>query len=127
MTAINVDSFDRTKLSERENQILDLAIAGLTDQQIGLKLRISASTVNTYWARIRVKLGSKSRTELVANALRLEAEAEIADLRRQVKEYEALAAEQKQLDSDVAAAELYRVTLDAMPQAILVRDEHGRI
>ncbi len=39
---------------------------GYTDCGIANKLSISKGTVNTYWGRIRAKLGSRSRPELIA-------------------------------------------------------------
>ena len=56
----------RHELSGREEEVVNLAAQGLTDNGIAHKLGISPGTVNGYWARIRSKLGQRSRTELVA-------------------------------------------------------------
>src|SRR5437868_5974451 len=77
-----MENLNYANLSEREREILELAIDGLTDQQIGIRINISASTVNSYWVRIRGKLGHLSRTELVSRILQQRALAD-ADLMRQ--------------------------------------------
>lgn len=56
----------RHSLSVREREILELSCDGYTDCGIANKLSISKGTVNTYWGRIRAKLGSRSRPELIA-------------------------------------------------------------
>ncbi|HVL38257.1 MAG TPA: PAS domain-containing protein [Fimbriimonadaceae bacterium] len=61
-------------LSEREEQVLVYATQGLTDKEIARKLGISTATVLTYWMRIRQKLGGSNRAELVAAAVRRDAE-----------------------------------------------------
>lgn len=68
---------DNNALSEREEQVLLYATRGLTDKEIARKLGISTATVLTYWMRIRNKLGGSNRAELVASAVRMEAEGEI--------------------------------------------------
>jgi PAS domain S-box-containing protein len=64
-------------LSEREEQVLLYATRGLTDKEIARKLGISTATVLTYWMRIRNKLGGSNRAELVASAVRKDAQGEI--------------------------------------------------
>lgn len=61
-------------LSDREEQVLLLSTKGLTDKEIARKLDLSIATVNTYWVRIRTKLGGANRAELVAAALNMNAE-----------------------------------------------------
>ena len=46
-----------SRLSERENQMLQMAARGLTDQGIAHELGISVGTVGTYWGRVREKMG----------------------------------------------------------------------
>ena len=62
--------FQPETLSPREREVVDLAIEGTTDEQISQTLGISVSTVNSYWVRIRGKVGQHSRTEIVARMLR---------------------------------------------------------
>lgn len=54
------------QLSDQERAVLDLGVEGRTDEQIAQALNIRPSTVNSYWARIRGKVGPYSRSELAA-------------------------------------------------------------
>ena len=65
-------------LSDRELQVLDFAAQGHTDEMIAKALGIGKGTVNSYWVRIRGKMGHLSRTHLVANHLQSKSRAEIA-------------------------------------------------
>jgi DNA-binding CsgD family transcriptional regulator len=60
------ESTDGT-LSEREREVAELVLAGLTYKQIGEQLFISAKTVEHHVARMRQRLGSASRGELFAH------------------------------------------------------------
>ncbi len=55
---------DRSILSEREIEVGQLILAGLTHKQIGERLFISAKTVEHHMSRIRQRLGVANRTEL---------------------------------------------------------------
>ncbi len=57
-------------LSAREQEVLDLAVEGRTDEQIAQALGLTTSTVASYWVRIRGKVGALSRTEIVGMVLR---------------------------------------------------------
>lgn len=119
--------FQRSLLSERENEILDLAADGLTDVQIALRLTIRPSTVNSYWVRIRSKLGHRSRTELVAMSLRKEAKDEQAKLILRAQEFERLAFEREELSEAEQYASLLRTGLQALPDAVALVAENGVI
>ncbi|MGH4011800.1 MAG: response regulator transcription factor, partial [Pseudonocardiaceae bacterium] len=54
----------RSILSEREIEVGQLILAGLTHKQVGERLFISAKTVEHHMARIRQRLGVGSRKEL---------------------------------------------------------------
>src|SRR5689334_7413082 len=62
------------ELSPRETEIVELAIQGLTNEGIAHKLDLSVGTVNTYWLRIRLKVGGVGRTDTVAKIIRDRAE-----------------------------------------------------
>ncbi len=53
-------------ISDREREVAELVLAGLTYKQIGEQLFISAKTVEHHMARMRQRLGSGSRGELFA-------------------------------------------------------------
>ncbi|MBK1784995.1 helix-turn-helix transcriptional regulator [Prauserella sp. ASG 168] len=54
------------KLSEREVQVAELVVAGMTYKQVGDQLFISAKTVEHHMARMRQRLGATSRSDLLA-------------------------------------------------------------
>jgi PAS domain S-box-containing protein len=121
------EEFNRESLSVRENEILNSAIDGMTDIQISLKLGITQSTVNSYWVRIRGKLGQLSRTELVALALKQQSREELAVVLAQSKVFEqrAVARDLERRDDD--NAELFSAILGALPEALLAFDIQGKI
>ncbi|MHB1465511.1 MAG: response regulator transcription factor [Thermoleophilia bacterium] len=55
-------------LSAREQEIVTLLEAGLTNKEVAAKLYLSPETVKTYVARIFKKLGVRNRTEAVFKA-----------------------------------------------------------
>lgn len=56
-------------LSRREREVLELLARGHTHQTIAEKLFLSAKTVETYRARVRVKTGLKTRADFVQYGL----------------------------------------------------------
>jgi DNA-binding CsgD family transcriptional regulator len=74
-------------LSPREEEMIELCVQGLTNDAIALKLGLSVGTVNTYWLRIRLKVGGSGRTDTVVRVIKDRAEralresnVELADL-----------------------------------------------
>jgi DNA-binding CsgD family transcriptional regulator len=55
-------------LTDRERQVLDMAMHGLTAKQIGERLYIGRRTVETHLARAYGKLGGPTKSELIARA-----------------------------------------------------------
>ncbi|QIS06696.1 LuxR family transcriptional regulator [Nocardia brasiliensis] len=55
-----------TILSEREREVAELVLLGLTYREIGARLYISAKTVEHHVARIRRRIGARSRSELLS-------------------------------------------------------------
>ncbi|MGC0365713.1 DNA-binding CsgD family transcriptional regulator [Rhodococcus sp. 27YEA15] len=53
-------------LTEREHEVAELVVAGLTYREIGERLYISAKTVEHHVARIKRRVGAQSRSELLA-------------------------------------------------------------
>ncbi|WP_308214215.1 helix-turn-helix transcriptional regulator [Umezawaea endophytica] len=54
------------QLSDREREVAELVVGGMTYKQVGDRLFISAKTVEHHMARIRQRLGCSSRGELLA-------------------------------------------------------------
>jgi PAS domain S-box-containing protein len=75
----------RVELSPRENQLLEFATNGLTDQAIANELGISLATIATYWGRIRIKFGPLSRTEIVAKHLQTHSAQSIESLQNEIQ------------------------------------------
>lgn len=59
------------ELSERQRQVMDLAVQGLTNKQIANQLGISPRTVETYRAWVMERMGARNLAELVRIAMRL--------------------------------------------------------
>lgn len=56
----------RSQLSPRENEVLQLLRAGLSVSRIAQQMMVSESTIKTYVARVYDKLGVRSRAQAVA-------------------------------------------------------------
>ena len=54
------------RLSDREVQVAELVVAGMTYKQVGDRLFISAKTVEHHMARMRQRIGATSRSELLS-------------------------------------------------------------
>lgn len=52
-------------LSPREGQIIELCAEGLTNEGLAHRLGLSIGTINTYWLRIKLKVGGKRKTDTV--------------------------------------------------------------
>ncbi|MBN9791261.1 hypothetical protein DMP17_22020 [Pseudonocardia sp. TMWB2A] len=52
-------------LSHREEQVLRLLAAGLTNAEVGRQLYLTENTVKTYLRRVLIKLGALNRTQAV--------------------------------------------------------------
>ncbi len=63
------DPSDDDALSPRETQVLKLLAMGHTNQAIAEKLALSVKTVETYRARLGIKLGARNRADLVKSAI----------------------------------------------------------
>ena len=61
-------------LTKRENEVVKLAVEGLSNREVAEQLRLTEHTVSNYLFRIYEKLGISSRVELVLYALRRQAE-----------------------------------------------------
>ena len=62
---------DRPRLSEREQEVLELLAEGLGTGAIAGRLYMSESTAKTHIARIYQKLGATNRAQALVTAMRL--------------------------------------------------------
>jgi PAS domain S-box-containing protein len=92
------------RLSEREREIVLLAIEGRTDEQIAQAMLITASTVNSYWVRVRGKIGQLSRTEIVGMVLREEMAGRFASMQAAMDALRAEARASREAQSRAEAA-----------------------
>ena len=65
------DDTDRSRLTNREEEVLRLVVAGKTNQEIGMALDISEKTVEKHLEGIFNKLGVASRVEAAVLAVRM--------------------------------------------------------
>lgn len=59
-------------LSVRQRQVMELAVAGLSNKEIGLKLKISPKTVENHRAWVMERIGARNIAELVRIAIKVE-------------------------------------------------------
>jgi DNA-binding CsgD family transcriptional regulator len=57
---------ETAELTDRQRDLVDLAIQGLSDKEIAVRLGISHNTVGNHFSVIYAKLGIRKRTQLVA-------------------------------------------------------------
>ncbi|MGC7094047.1 helix-turn-helix domain-containing protein [Amycolatopsis lurida] len=61
------DTPGSARLSDRELQVAELVLGGMTYKEVGARLFISAKTVEHHMARMRQRLGAGNRAELLAH------------------------------------------------------------
>jgi FixJ family two-component response regulator len=62
-------------LSTRQRQVMDLVVAGLSNKEIGLRLKISPKTVDHHRAWVMERMGARNLAELVRLAVRIQGQA----------------------------------------------------
>ena len=58
-------------LSERQREVMELAVLGLSNKKIGLRLNISPKTVEYHRAWVMERIGAKNLAQLVRIALQI--------------------------------------------------------
>ncbi|RAJ97740.1 regulatory LuxR family protein [Larkinella arboricola] len=69
--SLNEEALDKTGLSKRELEVLQLIAEGLSNQEIAARLFVSLNTVKTHSSNVLEKLDVKRRTQAVEKARRL--------------------------------------------------------
>lgn len=69
--ALAASRTDTVPLTPQQASVLELAAQGLTNLQIGARLYISESTVRFHLQKLKAKLGARSKTDLIARAIRM--------------------------------------------------------
>jgi len=59
-------------LSQRQRQVMELAVAGLSSKEIGKRLKISSKTVEHHRAWVMERIGARNLAELVRMAMRIQ-------------------------------------------------------
>ncbi len=59
-------------LSSRQRQVMELAVAGLSSKEIGMRLEISAKTVENHRAWVMERIGARNLAELVRMAMKIQ-------------------------------------------------------
>jgi len=61
---------DHARATPRQERVLDLVADGLTYQEIGERLFISESTVRFHMQKLKARFGARTKSELIAKAIR---------------------------------------------------------
>ena len=64
-------------LSERQREVMELAVAGLSSKEIGLRLHISPKTVENHRAWVMERVGADNIADLVRKVLKMRAHAKV--------------------------------------------------
>ncbi|HEY2426897.1 MAG TPA: LuxR C-terminal-related transcriptional regulator, partial [Pseudolabrys sp.] len=59
-------------LSVRQRQVMELAVVGLSNKEIGSQLKISPKTVENHRAWVMERIGARNIAELVRIAMRIQ-------------------------------------------------------
>ena len=110
-------------LSPREEEIVALCVGGLTNEAIARQLNLSVGTVNTYWLRIKLKVGGSGRTDTVVRIIKEQAERALrqANIER-VSLAEILAEKERSALELRAALALLHLAMDQIESTVWATD-----
>jgi DNA-binding CsgD family transcriptional regulator len=112
------------ELSPREEEIIELCVEGLTNDAIADRLGLSVGTVNTYWLRIRIKVGGSARTDTVVRVIKQRAELALESANLDRAELAALlVAKDSELVEARANLALLRLAMDQFRLNVWVTDQ----
>lgn len=111
------------ELSPREEEIVELCVEGLTNDSIASRLGLSVGTVNTYWLRIRLKVGGTGRTDTVARIINNKAERALRDSNVERQDLaDIIAGQERGLVDLRAALALLHLAMDQIKSTVWATD-----
>ena len=113
------------ELSPREEQIVELCVEGLTNEAIAQQLGLSVGTVNTYWLRIKLKVGGLGRTDTVVKVIKERAERALRDANvERIGLTEMVADRERTLLELRAALALLHLAMDQIKSTVWATDKN---
>ncbi len=109
-------------LSPREEEIVELCVDGLTNDAIANRLGLSVGTVNTYWLRIKLKVGGSGRTDTVVKVIKDRAERVLRDANIELKALANIVADKEQGLELRAALALLHLAMDQIKSTVWATD-----
>jgi len=112
-------------LSPREEEIIELCVQGLTNDAIAHKLGLSVGTVNTYWLRIKLKVGGSGRTDTVVRIIKDRAEKALREANvERTGLTEMVAEKERTLLEHRAALALLHLAMDQISSTVWATDRN---
>jgi DNA-binding CsgD family transcriptional regulator len=110
-------------LSPREEQVVSLCADGLTNDAIAHHLGLSVGTVNTYWLRIKLKVGGMGRTDTVVRIIKDRAERALRDANVERSSLAAMVADKEQNAIELRTAlALLHLAMDQIKSVVWATD-----
>ena len=112
------------ELSQREEEIVELCVEGLTNEAIAHRLGLSVGTVNTYWLRIKMKVGGFGRTDTVVRIIKERAEKALREANVERKNLGDIIAEKERGLLDLRSAlALLHMAMDQIKSTVWAADK----
>jgi DNA-binding CsgD family transcriptional regulator len=110
-------------LSPREEEIVALCVDGLTNEAFARQLNLSVGTVNTYWLRIKLKVGGSGRTDTVVRIIKEQAEKALRQANSERTSLVDLVAEKERSALELRAAlALLHLAMDQIKSTVWATD-----
>jgi len=101
-----------------------LCVDGLTNEAIANRLSLSVGTVNTYWLRIKLKVGGSGRTDTVVRVIKDRAERALREANVERKSLTDLVSEKEQGILELRAAlALLQLAMDQIKSTVWATDK----
>lgn len=115
-------------LSPREEEVVALCVEGLTNDAIAQRLGLSVGTVNTYWLRIKLKVGGSGRTDTVVRIIKDRAERALREANVERKELAEIVADKEKGVLELRAAlALLQLAMDQIKSTVWATDRELNI